>query len=310
MNRRNILILAPAVAVGAIIFAWHAHQTYRAVEAERRELRLRRPELTAQLQRWETIEKQASSDAAVLPPKPMAAATAEKTAPASMPPSRAKAADSLLEWLEDPKVQVLDLARQRAELGRSYGLFFRTQHLTTDQIEKVCDLIIQSRAHLRDLSEINRTQGIAFDDPAMKAQRASDEAETRAGLTGVLGEAGYRQMKDYARALEIRTFVGQLAGAAAVEGTPLTLEQADALAQAIASTTPTYSLGGEALITKVDWSKADGQAAQILSPAQLKLLHGGSPAVSPRRQSSMLSRAVLNALREQKESGGAANDPR
>ena len=44
-----------------------------------------------------------------------------------------RAAASLIEWLEDPKVQVLHFAQERANLAQSYGPFFWKEKLTPAQ---------------------------------------------------------------------------------------------------------------------------------------------------------------------------------
>jgi hypothetical protein len=149
-----------------------------------------------------------------------------------------------------------------------------------------------------DLSEINRTKGLSFNDPAMVAQRKQGEADMQAGVTEMLGESGYAQLKDYARALEVRTYVGKIAGVAAVEGMPIDRDQADALVRVLANACPMYSLGGPAQFSKIDWKGAEAQAQGILSPQQMKLLRTDSPGVGPSRERTELFQAVNRAINE------------
>lgn len=260
------------------------------------------------MQHWESelaAAKRPSAERAAAPAaKPVPVNSAPTPTPvADSPASGPRAASSLLEWLEDPKVQVLYNANERAGLAQTYGPFFQSHHLSPAQIDKLSDLIVRSRAHTFDMSEINRTKGIPFNDPAMVAQRQQGEAEVQAGMTEVLGASGYAELKDYARALEIHTFVGKIAGTAAVEGMPITLEQADALTQVLANACPMYAMGGPANLSRVDWKVAEAKAQDILSPQQIKLLHADAPGVGPSRSRVELGNAVYRAISEMRAAG-------
>ena len=306
MNHRRFVLIVALVTIVLAVAAWRTARANHAGEVARLALAARRAELTSQLQHWEAelaAAKQRSAERVAQPvveTPPAMPAPAAVVEPAGSGP---RAASSLLEWMEDPKVQVLHYANERAGLAQTYGPFFQSHHLTPAQIEKLSDLIIQSRAHNYDLSEINRTKGISFNDPAMVAQRKQGEAEVQAGMTEVLGESGYTHFKDYARALEVRTFVGKIAGAAAVEGMPINREQAEALVQALANACPMYSLGAPANLSRIDWKGAEAQAQGILTPSQMKLLRTDTPGVGPSRTRTELGNAVFRARSELSAAG-------
>jgi hypothetical protein len=293
MNTRRFNLLVLLVATAFVFAVWRLHRARQDTERVIADVTARREQLTQQLQQRESELARATARLSELPSAP----STPPPAPEAAAPGP-RAANSLVEWLEDPRVQVLYHAKQRADLRVAYGPFFRVEHLTAAQVDRLADLIVQWRAHQHDMSEINRQKKVAFDDPAMVAERARGEAEFKAGVTEVLGEAGYSKLKDYARALEIREYVGRLAGAAAIEGEPLTLPQADALALALAKTCADYNRGGSATQSKIDWPAAEQSAQAILSSAQFKLLRQGAPGATSSKASMELSTAVHRAMRE------------
>jgi hypothetical protein len=305
------IILAALSGLVAVAAVSTARRT-QAARANHAALITRRAELAAKLRHWESelaaptqgrlppttvVEVPASSQ---LPPSVPAAASTAAGEPAA---AATRAASSFLEWMEDPKVQVLWFAKERAELAPSYGPFFRRRGLSPEQIEKLSDLIVQWRAHSHDMSEINRQKGIGFNDPALVAQRERGEAEFKAGVTAFLGADGYAALRDYARALEIRTFVSRFAGVAAVAGPPVNGEQAEVLVQLLANSCPGYGMGGPANLNRIDWNSADPQLTGILSAGQAKLLRTDPVGGAGSLRRAQLSQAVFRARAELKAAG-------
>jgi hypothetical protein len=295
MNQRGVILVIVALTAGLAVVAGRAARGKRAAETERHSLTQRRAELMLRLRTSET--ELAATPRAASPATTVATVATEPSvaAPASSEP---RAANSLLEWLEDPKAQVLHLAHERATLAVSYGPFFQAQRLSSGQIERLSDLIVRSRAYQHDLSELHRLKGRDFNEPEMLAQRDRDKAEIEAGMTAVLGEAGYALLKDYVRSLEVRVHIGDFAGAAAVEGIPINRETADALVELLASSTPLYSLGGKAERSRIDWKKVEGDAAKLLTPAQMKLYQQNGGKGGAARKSDALWDALQRAKGE------------
>ena len=65
-----------------------------------------------------------------------------------------------------------------------------------------------------------------------------------------------------------RDLVAKLAGAASLNGIPLTILQAEQLSLVIADSSARYRRGESARVAEVDWAKIDLRAAEILSPEQ------------------------------------------
>lgn len=293
MSQRRLIVMAGVATAVLLIVAWWAARAGQATEAGRRALAGRRTELTARLQRGEAELAAAKKPAAAV----VAVEESKKVAPE--PPEEV----SLIEQLQDPKLQVLHFAMERAFLRQRYGPFFWKEGLTPAQIDRLSDVLVRSRMNSYDLSEIHRTQGLAFNDPAMRAQRDRDKAEVEAGLRDVLGEAGYARLDDYRRSIEIREHVGKIAGAAALEGVPINREQADALVNALAATTPLFGSGGPAEFGRIDWKTAEAQAQGILSPAQMKVLREDRPMGGRSRNAEAADRAIDRATGELMKAG-------
>ncbi|MEO5961511.1 MAG: hypothetical protein ABIR80_20560 [Opitutaceae bacterium] len=304
MNQGRFIAIGVLAAAVLGVAAWRAVGAKDAVATERRTLAGQRAKLVDRLERSETelaAAKKTGTETAVAmraepPAKPEAVAVGKAAG--------SKAANSTLEFHEDPKVQVLFFAQERANLAQSYGPFFRAQGLTPTQVERLCDWIIRSRTDSHDLSEIHRLQEKSFNVPEMVAQRDRNKAEVEAGMIEVLGTAGYAALQDYRRSIDVRMYVGKVAGVAAVEGVPISREQADALVQILASATPLFALGGNAEFKSIDWKSAESQAQGIFTAAQMKLLRSDTAGVGPSRRSNAAFDAILRAAREVSAKGG------
>jgi hypothetical protein len=280
-NGQKVGIAAVIALVAMSLVAWRALVARQTAEAARATLLAQRSDLEAQLRRWEAEDVVAKQRRAEQVADSAGAAPAKSPGPAETPKAKASAAPSLTEWLDlldnDPKFQVLHLAQKRAELAMSYGPFFRMQGLSSDQVEKLSDLLINGAAHGEDLQSIARTTGLSSLDPAIVAQQKQGVAELQAAETELLGVAGYEQLQSYERALPAWTYVGQLAGVAALAGVPFSREQAGQLTDAIANASAAYVRGGTVDFARIDWKAADTTAQAFLSPEQFTLFSSVEP---------------------------------
>ena len=292
-NRQKVGIAAVIALVAMSLVAWRAVVARQTAEAARATLLAQRSDLEARLRRWEAEDAAAKQRPAEQATDSAKAAPAKSPGPAEAPKAKASAAPSLTEWLDlldnDPKFQVLHLAQKRAELAMSYGPFFRMQGLSSEQIGKLSDLLINGVAQVEDLRAIAWTTGLSSRDPAIAAQQKQGMAELQAAETELLGTAGCEQLQQYERALPAWTYVGQLAGVAALAGVSFNREQAARLTDAIANASAVYVRGGTVDFARVDWKAADVSAQAFLSPEQFTLFSRTDPpgAVLSRRTSQI-----------------------
>jgi hypothetical protein len=127
-------------------------------------------------------------------------------------------------------------------------------------------------------------------------------------LAGLLGDDRYRKLQDYERTIPLRNVVvNGLAGAAALEGIPLTDQQGEQLMRAFITSGGADVRGKAQDLTGIDWAAVEEQARLILSPEQFALFQNTAPATS----FSSRWRAQLNAaIRRAQEADAAAAAPK
>ena len=284
------LLLGLMVGLGWELRNWRKTQSARAVLVEQRarlQEQLNREERTlAELRAGAANEGQPAA-----PAIPDAASAVAETSSTAHP-------SSYQEWLEDPKVQVLYLASRRADLAQSYGPFFQTAGLSSEQIEKLSDLLIKHLADVEDVGAVREARGASFDDPEIKALSERALAEFRAGKLALLGFEGVRRLEDYERAVPVWTYVGKVAGAAALENIPLDRQQAKELAGMMADASASYRRGGQAQLSEVDWKAVQSRASAVLSSEQMKLLQGEQQGRGSSPSNARFSKTVIHAIDE------------
>jgi hypothetical protein len=172
----------------------------------------------------------------------------------------------------DPKMETLMLRRQRAVVLLEYAPLFRALKLSPEQIKKFQDNCVKREESFIDLRAASRAQDDLGKQMAAKLQEQAN-ADYEAAQLEVLSADGYRQMQEFFRVEPLRNvLIRGLAGAAALEGVPLTEQQGEQLLQAaLNAASQDANVTGEKLLTMVDWDALDVQARQILSPAQFTL---------------------------------------
>jgi hypothetical protein len=210
---------------------------------------------------------------------------------------------------KDPKLQALALRSNRASLIQRYGALFQSLQLSAEKVQRFSDIAMKRTEQNMDLTGIQQMDGA--DVGAVAAMRKKVDDDYRAAQKELLGNHGFQQLQEFERTMQPRTVVRNLAGAASMNGIGLTPQQADQLMHALAGGSEGYRRGGNASVAEIDWSKADAQAAQILSPAQLALFQsieplggGGSRWLSQLGQALDRAKKKLPAASSARPSGG------
>jgi hypothetical protein len=290
-------ILGIVALLGVVIYWWSMDATRTATVA-RDELHARNAALVAKIGSLKAM----SAPATALSPTPttlnVSGSTDKPPAPPPQPLRSVPPAVSLETHLDqlanNAQIQLLALASKRAKFAEDFAPFFLTRGLSPEQIEKLCDAFIGRQAHQDDLDVIGRTQRLRPNDPAIVTQQQAAETEFSAAATSLLGPEGSAQLREYERTSPARVYAGKLAGLAAMSGIPFTTAQAEKLVATIANGSATYAGGGAVSFNNIDWVAVDANAAQILSPAQLRLFTHADPGGGPTsRWSSQVLRAVM-----------------
>jgi hypothetical protein len=271
MRAKTIIVVFTVVLTTATVgFAWKEHLATRNARIALAAAAHRRAGMEAGVWRMEAWIAALEKDRANLPTtsgqgKTSAISEPPKTTAADQRPS---ATDLIL---KDPKLQILYLAAARAAQAATYTPLFRELGLSPAQREQFMGIVMKREELNTDLLAVTRAQGRPADDPAVATlkQQAADEA--KAALTDLLGADGYPQVPQFERTVVVRYMVGQFAGVAALDGNPLSPEQAGQMTQALAAASSTYRSGGSVSNSSIDWDAADQGVVGILTPAQLNL---------------------------------------
>jgi len=223
------------------------------------------------------------------------AAQAAASAPAAKKSAPAPVRPSMEELLaQEPKLQTLYLASQRAGLATRYGPLFEALHLTPEQIAQFEDLILKRVENSMDLENAMQSLPGADNSRAAATLERQSAEEIRSAQIALLGADGYEQLRQYKRSGPVRLLiVDRLGGALAATETPLTAQQGEQLTQMLANASSQYRSGGVAMTDTIDWDAVLAQAPGLLSATQLEVFK----ATAVREQ---ISAKIIAALRTEK----------
>jgi hypothetical protein len=240
------------------------------------------------------LEKPTATRAPVLP-------SAVKVTPAPTSPEL---------MARDPQLRGLYLDWQKATQTQEYFPLFQQLGLTPPQQEKfIANLLAVEE---RRLDAAARMGSREFSSPGVAndlQQLANDQIA--AEQLELLGSEGYQRYQDFVRTLPLRNVVVlSVAGAAALEGIPLTPQQGEQLFHTVLNTTRPDPATGAPDLATVDWEVVDTQAALFLSSAQLGLLKTMAPNSGfPSRADLQLKAAMARALDQDREAAAATGSP-
>lgn len=249
-----------------------AERALAATEARRDQVNadIRRAEKRTTAATEERDRAQAAAKAAATSSASKPAAGAVRTPPAGQPGAALR--DALQ---NDPRLQNLQLAVSQAKLTATYQpLSDQLKLPEAQQAQFFAALRKRSEAEF-DLRLTTEAQHLNDKDPVVLKLRQQAADEFRAAGTAALGEAGWRQLEAYERAVPMREFVNEVAGAMAINGVVLTAGQGDTLVDVLANASPAYRQGGTAIPRTIDWDMALGNARGVLTDAQFTLFRNG-----------------------------------
>ena len=262
-----------AALAGLLVIGWRAGASGGAARARQATLMERRAQL---------LERERAAQAALAGSESVfetPAAPAPMEDPAVTNARLAEASRSFYDLISnDPTFQQFWLDRKRGDYALSFGPVYQTLGLSNEEVERLIEILAKRDADKEDLRAIAVARDLRSSDPALDAIQQQSIAERRASLIELLGEARTEQLEEYERTIAVRSYVSQTAGMMAVAGSPLSREQADRMAMAIASTDPVYAAGGPADMGRTNASAIKDLLEEILSPAQMTLYAKGGTA--------------------------------
>ena len=275
--RTTILVLSLGSAIACASWAFHQYQAVRHTVEPPDVLKSARTGLSSQLQKEQ--EASLATETEITRLQTSLARLRTSNQPLHLPVSGAATTRELVNkaLLNQPDLQNLCLAAERASLVGRYSAFFQSLKLKPDQIEKLTDLLCRRNELEMDLEDIARAHQFAPDEPTLTKTRDNARKSFRTDFVNAFGESSYATLVTYERKLPVWDFVNKLAGAVAVVDEPITPKQATALVDTLAMSCPAFRDGGTANPDTIDWPAAISQAAPLLTPPQNTALRNSVP---------------------------------
>jgi hypothetical protein len=179
---------------------------------------------------------------------------------------------------KEPETQLYYLAAKRAESAAKFGPLFRQLGLDSGRIAKFQENAVRREEQQMDNLATLQTQGLSQDNKLIAKLNDQLQHDYDVAQRELLGEEGFRALKDYERTEWTREYVnGWAGGAVLVARDPLTLQQGEQLVQIVANASRSYREGGAVNPNEIDWAAVDAEARQILSAAQFKMFTTTEP---------------------------------
>jgi hypothetical protein len=270
----TVALMGSAIAIGIAWRAWAAADSAEAGRARvgtlqaKTETELRQVnEVLAATERAHIAAEAAL--AALRDAKP--AAPPKETGGVAKSPTENRGVTHPAELLaKDPKLQVMQLAAERARFETTYGPMLKKLQLSAEQVAKLRDAHVRSEEQKADIAAIAREQKLTRDDPVLAKLNRDAFDELRAVQMEVLRPDGYAVLQDYEHTLPARAIVERFAGAMAIADKPITAGQAERLTEIVAQASG--AAGRDRIdLGRTDWSQVDERAASVLSAEQLAL---------------------------------------
>jgi RNA polymerase sigma factor (sigma-70 family) len=165
----------------------------------------------------------------------------------------------------NPEYQRLTITASLSRRHQEFQRLYRRLGLNAAQVTDFENIMaIQDQANL-DAAAIKEQGG---DPQTVFTHSGPDWSDA---MKSLLGDAGFAQLEDYLKTMPVRRFVDSLAGPTASLGIPLSLEQADQLAEAALANDATYKSGKGTDPGTVNWEAVWPAASHILSGEQLEI---------------------------------------
>ncbi|HEY1109674.1 MAG TPA: hypothetical protein VGE76_13595 [Opitutaceae bacterium] len=294
--RRAVAILALGGLVAASLLGW-AWREARAGAALRQAI-------TRETETQQRLRAELAAARKRLVAHAPAAPVASVTAAAPAPPQRVRPPSLSDAASENPQMWNDFIALKRVEYRGDYAAYFRRSGLTALQRERVLDILARGLTDSVDIGAAARARDMSFEDPLVEKLQQDVKRQTDAELAEYLGPARYAELERFQRTEQVRGFVDGLAVQVA-EFAPLTAQQADRLADAIAAASPEFRAGKHAQAKTLEWPEIDRQAKTFLTPQQHAMWMRGSAhnPIGGSRRHLELSAAYQQAVAKAKGDG-------
>jgi len=209
--------------------------------------------------------------------------------------------DALKKWMvesvrDNSELALRHYASLRSRVEIEIEPFRRVQHLSKEQSEALAEVMFQQKLRNDDAMRAVQLKQLSREDADAISQLAFDEFTSNA--KAALGDDLYEKFSAYQLQRPAWDFVGTYGGEMSRVDTPLSVEQASQLVDAIVNACPViHGTKGSVVIvdfglTKVDWSAVDAAAVNFLTPEQMNYLKNVTVGYVLSRQYQELNNAL------------------
>lgn len=280
MNRTHLAFAALLITGAALGSTWLFQRKQDTLAQQEREIRFEIVRLTSRLDSLRADQAEEAAKRAS-PRMPMGPTTTTRQAQVPTAEELQARAVKVSErrrnaLLNSPDLQVLYEQSSRAHHQAEFAALFERLNLTSEERSILIGALVAWQLAMRDAEAVMKQQGLARDDPALKAVRAEAEETLARALESVLGPDPLEITKEFTRLSAARRYVTAHGGLMARIGHPLSFEQLEQLTSAFAEVSPNRPPNPNKLSSE-QWQNVNRRAEVILTPEQWQVFSTATP---------------------------------
>jgi hypothetical protein len=267
MKSDNLTLgLAVVVAAGGLIIGWHEHALRIAAQRNSEQSNAELANTRTQVR----LLQHSLRDAQTTPKAPVQAAVADTFTPRG----NSTIASLQASILSSPEYQKLSVEEYRAGLELRYAGLYHRLGLSPSQISAFEDAKARVKQTVVDATAAAIAENLPLSNSGLADILKTSEMESDATLRSLLGESGFASYKTYQQLEPVRVQLSPLVNTLSSVGAPLSGEQAEQLAQVVATNTKKPSISGVVAnsSSSTDWPSIYSQAGGFLSASQIDVL--------------------------------------
>ena len=172
----------------------------------------------------------------------------------------------------DPGFQEASVKKFLASVKFKYAPFYRKMGLSAAQIEQLEKALLTREQAQIDQNAAARSQKLSISDPSLGKVANPGFAEAYAELRRVLGDDGLKRFGEYEKAAGAQGEARSMLAASLYSEAPLTLEQAEMLAEIMVAHRHSEKIGSVTTFTGYRWDEIGEKVAEALPEAQARFV--------------------------------------
>jgi hypothetical protein len=260
-----VVTLLLAVALGV---AWHGFDSRQKAEISLAVIARQQAALVTRMHAAETKIAQGERERAEIQPV-LKELPALRPVPSPLAAPTAKLLDEATILAHNPELSALYAKSFRAGLTLRYGLIYQALGFSSDQVDRLNDLMAEQNSEKMKLMAAAGSEGLNRSDPDVQALLQQLRDKYAAVRGEIIGETANRQFDRLLGAFPLMGKVNDIMSLLASSSTPLTSSQGAQLLQILGNASSLDPVTAQADPETVRWDEAFRAAQDILSVSQL-----------------------------------------